>query len=120
MRVYCNLCGTQIDAKEFIEDHAVICKACAKKTIKEIMDSTQKSFEEDERYAFDTAKQVCVNLKLREEFADYVLEIIKCVVRDNLHPKNDAVRIVNTVGLNERMVDMIPRIVENWESQNDI
>ena len=124
MRVYCNLCGTQIDAKEFIEDHAVICKACARKSIKQIMDNTQMKDHENpttdsENYAMHNAICVCENLHLTPNFADLVLEIVD-EVKNDLHPEKDADIIIEKLGLPKAMKRMIPVIIQNWRVVNDI
>lgn len=118
MRVFCNLCGSKIDAKEFVENHAVICRDCAKKTIDQVMKDAGASELGEDTLEIHNAECVCENLKLRPSFANTVLDIVNICMDQQLHPENDAKEVVEKLGLNKGMVSMIPRILHNWRIVN--
>lgn len=112
---FCNLCGTKIK-KKWLKGIGMICGKCAKKFkdyAKKKTDYDVNNISLEKHYA----QEVCRNLKLKEDFSETVLDIVKiCDINSPSYSKQ-AESIAEKLNYenNKGMIDTIPRIIDEWK-----
>ncbi len=108
---FCNLCGTKIK-KKWLKGIGMICGNCAKK-FKEYAKHEQNKISLEKHYA----QEVCRNLKLKESFADSVLDIVRLCNMKSPSYSSQATSIASKLNYdgNKGMIETIPKIIDEWK-----